>query len=88
MLYARAAIEAGVAYGNFTPSVAADAPALAEFARRRGVPVAGKDGKTGQTLLKTVLAPMLRARRCMWMAGSPPTSSATAMGRRSTTRTA
>ncbi len=62
MLYARAAIEAGVAYGNFTPSVAADAPALAEFARRRGVPVAGKDGKTGQTLLKTVLAPMLRAR--------------------------
>jgi myo-inositol-1-phosphate synthase len=62
MLYARAAIEAGVAYGNFTPSVAADAPALAELAKRRGVPVAGKDGKTGQTLLKTVLAPMLRAR--------------------------
>jgi myo-inositol-1-phosphate synthase len=62
MLYARAAIEAGVPYGNFTPSVAADAPALAEMARRRGVPVAGKDGKTGQTLLKTVLAPMLRAR--------------------------
>jgi myo-inositol-1-phosphate synthase len=62
MLYAAAAIEAGVPYGNFTPSVAADAPALAEMARRRGVPVAGKDGKTGQTLLKTVLAPMLRAR--------------------------
>jgi myo-inositol-1-phosphate synthase len=62
MLYARAAIEAGVPYGNFTPSVAADAPALAEMARKRGVPVAGKDGKTGQTLLKTVLAPMLRAR--------------------------
>jgi myo-inositol-1-phosphate synthase len=62
MLYARAAIEAGVPYGNFTPSVAADAPALSEMAKRRGVPVAGKDGKTGQTLLKTVLAPMLRAR--------------------------
>jgi myo-inositol-1-phosphate synthase len=62
MLYARAAIEAGVPYGNFTPSVAADAPALAKMARERGVPVAGKDGKTGQTLLKTVLAPMLRAR--------------------------
>jgi len=62
MLYARAAIEAGVPYGNFTPSVAADAPALAELAQRRGVPLAGKDGKTGQTLLKTVLAPMLRAR--------------------------
>ena len=62
MLYAYAAIEAGVPYGNFTPSVAADVPALAELARRRGVPVAGKDGKTGQTLLKTVLAPALRAR--------------------------
>ncbi len=62
MLYARAAIEAGVPYGNFTPSVAADAPALVEMARRRGVPIAGKDGKTGQTLLKTVLAPALRAR--------------------------
>ncbi|MBV9116040.1 MAG: inositol-3-phosphate synthase [Acetobacteraceae bacterium] len=62
MLYARAAIEAGVPYGNFTPSVAADAPALVELARRRGVPVAGKDGKTGQTLMKTVLAPALRAR--------------------------
>jgi myo-inositol-1-phosphate synthase len=62
MLYARAAIEAGVAYGNFTPSVAADAPALIEYARQAGVPVAGKDGKTGQTLIKTVLAPMLRAR--------------------------
>jgi myo-inositol-1-phosphate synthase len=62
MLYARAAIEAGVPYGNFTPSVAADAPALVELARRKGVPVAGKDGKTGQTLMKTVLAPALRAR--------------------------
>ena len=62
MLYARAAIEAGVPYGNFTPSVAADIPALTEMARRRGVPIAGKDGKTGQTLMKTVLAPMFKAR--------------------------
>lgn len=62
MLYAAAAIEAGVAYGNFTPSVAADAPALLQMARERGVPVAGKDGKTGQTLMKTVLAPAFRAR--------------------------
>ena len=62
MLYARAAIEAGVPYGNFTPSVAADVPALVEMARRRGVPIAGKDGKTGQTLMKTVLAPMFRSR--------------------------
>lgn len=62
MLYAYAAIESGVAYGNFTPSLAADAPALKEFARKRNVPVAGKDGKTGQTMMKTVLAPALRAR--------------------------
>jgi myo-inositol-1-phosphate synthase len=62
MLYAYAAITIGVPYGNFTPSTAADAPALAELARRRGVPVAGKDGKTGQTLIKTVLAPAFKAR--------------------------
>lgn len=62
MLYAYAAIESGVPYGNFTPSLAADAPALKEFAARRNVPVAGKDGKTGQTMMKTVLAPALRAR--------------------------
>ncbi len=62
MLYACAAITAGVPYANFTPSVAADVPALTALARRRGVPLAGKDGKTGQTMLKTVLAPGLRAR--------------------------
>ena len=42
------------AYGNFTPSVAADIPALTALAERRNVPVAGKDGKTGQTMMKTV----------------------------------
>ncbi len=62
MLYAAAAIKAGIPYGNFTPSVGADVPALIELARRSGVPIAGKDGKTGQTLMKTALAPMLRAR--------------------------
>ena len=62
MLYAYAAIDAGVPYANFTPSVAADAPPLAELARAKGVPVAGKDGKTGQTLMKTVIAPALRDR--------------------------
>ena len=62
MLYAYAAIESGVPYGNFTPSLAADAPALKEFAKQRNVPIAGKDGKTGQTMMKTVLAPALRAR--------------------------
>ena len=62
MLYAYAAIDAGVPYANFTPSVAADARPLAELARARNVPVAGKDGKTGQTLMKTVIAPALRDR--------------------------
>ena len=62
MLYAYAAISEGIPYGNFTPSLAADIPALIEFAEQTGVPVAGKDGKTGQTFLKTVLAPALKAR--------------------------
>jgi len=62
MLYAYAALTAGVPYANFTPSLAVDVPALRELAGTLGVPVAGRDGKTGQTLLKTVLAPALRAR--------------------------
>ena len=62
MLYAYGAIAEGVPYGNFTPSLAADIPALVALAERHNVPVAGKDGKTGQTFLKTVLAPAFRAR--------------------------
>ncbi len=62
MLYAYAAITEGVPYGNFTPSLAADVPALTTLAQRRNVPVAGKDGKTGQTFIKTVLAPAFRSR--------------------------
>ncbi len=62
MLYAYTAIASGVPYGNFTPSQAADTPALIEFAKRESVPIAGKDGKTGQTFIKTVLAPALRSR--------------------------
>lgn len=62
MLYAYAAIAEGVPYGNFTPSVAADLPALIEFAEKQDVPIAGKDGKTGQTFIKTVLAPALKSR--------------------------
>ncbi len=62
MIYAYAAIDRGLPYGNFTPNVAAEIPALVELARLRGVPVAGRDGKTGQTFLKTVLAPAFRAR--------------------------
>ncbi len=62
MLYAYAAILEGVPYGNFTPSTGADVPALVALAEARGVPLAGKDGKTGQTFIKTVLAPAFRDR--------------------------
>jgi myo-inositol-1-phosphate synthase len=61
-LYAYAAIDLGMAYVNFTPSPGADAPALQELAARRSTVIAGKDGKTGETLLKTVLAPMFANR--------------------------
>jgi myo-inositol-1-phosphate synthase len=62
MIYAYAAIGEGIAYGNFTPSVAADIPALVEYAEKTGSPIAGKDGKTGQTMIKTVIAPGLKTR--------------------------
>ncbi|AWN48501.1 inositol-3-phosphate synthase [Methylobacterium platani JCM 14648] len=62
MLYAYAAIKNGIPYANFTPSVAADVPALVDLAKQMNVPVAGKDGKTGQTMMKTVLAPALKSR--------------------------
>lgn len=62
MLYAYAAIDSGTPYANFTPSVATDIAPLAAFAAERNVPVAGKDGKTGQTFMKTVIAPALRDR--------------------------
>ncbi|MBC7798516.1 MAG: inositol-3-phosphate synthase [Pyrinomonadaceae bacterium] len=62
MIYAYAAIAEKIPYANFTPSVAADVPALVEFAKQNGVPVGGKDGKTGQTMIKTVLAPAFKTR--------------------------
>lgn len=62
MMYAYAALREGMPYVNFTPSLAADVPALVRLAEELRVPITGKDGKTGQTLLKTVLAPALRSR--------------------------
>jgi myo-inositol-1-phosphate synthase len=61
-LYALAALEGGHTYINFTPSLGASIPALFEQARSSGSLYAGKDGKTGETLLKTVLAPMFALR--------------------------
>jgi myo-inositol-1-phosphate synthase len=62
MLYAYASIAEGVPYINGAPNLTADIPALEEFALQNKVPLAGKDFKTGQTLIKTVIAPMLKAR--------------------------
>jgi myo-inositol-1-phosphate synthase len=62
MIYAWAALQEGVPFGNGAPNLTVDIPALQELARERGVPIAGKDFKTGQTLMKTTLAPMLKAR--------------------------
>lgn len=62
MLYGYAALKAGCAFINFTPSTTVEVPALLELAHERRLPLAGRDGKTGQTLYKTVIAPMLRAR--------------------------
>ncbi|MBA0052224.1 myo-inositol-1-phosphate synthase [Streptomyces sp. AJS327] len=60
--YAAAALRAGCAYVNFTPSSGLRHPALAEAASASGPPHAGRDGKTGQTLLRSVLAPMFAQR--------------------------
>jgi myo-inositol-1-phosphate synthase len=62
MLYGYAAVSAGCAFVNFTPNTTVEVPALQELANKQNVPLAGRDGKTGQTLYKTVLAPMLRVR--------------------------
>jgi len=62
MVYAYAAISSGVPYANGAPQYSNEAPALIELSRELGVPIAGKDFKTGQTLMKTILAPGLKAR--------------------------
>ncbi|MEV0122489.1 inositol-3-phosphate synthase [Streptomyces sp. NPDC050703] len=61
-LYAAAALRAGCPYVNFTPSTGLHHPGLAEAARAAGLPHAGRDGKTGQTLLRSVLGPMFAQR--------------------------
>ncbi len=61
-IYAYAALKMGVPYANGAPHLTVDTPALMELARERQVPVCGKDFKTGQTLIKTILAPGLKSR--------------------------
>ncbi|MBM4388541.1 MAG: inositol-3-phosphate synthase, partial [Deltaproteobacteria bacterium] len=62
MIYAYAAIKMGVPYANGAPNLSVEIPALQELASINRVPIAGKDFKTGQTLMKTILAPGLKAR--------------------------
>lgn len=62
MIYAYAAIKMGVAYANGAPNLSCDTDALVELAKQTQTPIAGKDFKTGQTLMKTILAPGLKAR--------------------------
>ena len=62
MLYAYAAIMEGVPFANGAPNLCVDTPALLKLAQDRGVPISGKDFKTGQTWMKTIIAPGLKAR--------------------------
>ncbi|HSK72907.1 MAG TPA: inositol-3-phosphate synthase [Pyrinomonadaceae bacterium] len=62
MIYAYAALKSGVPFANGAPNLTVDIPALTELAEQNGVPICGKDFKTGQTWMKTILAPGLKAR--------------------------
>ena len=62
MVYAYAALTRGIPFANGAPNLTLDIPALMELAQKMGVPVCGKDFKTGQTLMKTILAPGLKSR--------------------------
>ena len=62
MIYAYAAIKLGVPFANGAPNLTCDIPALIQLAKETGTPIGGKDFKTGQTLMKTILAPGLSAR--------------------------
>lgn len=67
-IYAYACLKSGVAYANGAPNLSLDFPAMIELAKANTLPICGKDFKTGQTLMKTVLAPMLKAR-CIGLEG-------------------
>jgi myo-inositol-1-phosphate synthase len=62
MIYAYAAIKSGVPFANGAPNLTVDIPALTKLAEANGVPICGKDFKTGQTLMKTIIAPGLKSR--------------------------
>ena len=62
MIYTYAALKLGIPYANGAPNLSADIPALCQLAQQNEVPICGKDFKTGQTMMKTILAPGLKAR--------------------------
>jgi len=62
MVYAYAALSLGIPFANGAPNLTVDTPAFIDLAREKNVPIAGKDFKTGQTLMKTIIAPGLKAR--------------------------
>jgi myo-inositol-1-phosphate synthase len=62
MVYAWAALREGVPFANGAPNLTVDLPAIQQLARETGMPIAGKDFKTGQTMMKTIIAPGLKAR--------------------------
>ncbi len=62
-IYAYAALKLGVPFANGAPNLTVDTPALMELAKKNNVPICGKDFKTGQTMMKTVLAPAFKARQ-------------------------
>ena len=62
MIYAYCAIKEGIPYANGAPNLSADFPAMIELAKKTGTPLGGKDFKTGQTFMKTLLAPGFKAR--------------------------
>jgi myo-inositol-1-phosphate synthase len=62
MIYAYACLKSGVPFANGAPNLTVDVPALMDLANQKGVAVCGKDFKTGQTLMKTILAPGLKSR--------------------------
>jgi len=62
MIYSYAALKSGVGYANGAPNLTCDCPALLELAQTTGMPLSGKDFKTGQTLMKTIVAPGIAAR--------------------------
>jgi myo-inositol-1-phosphate synthase len=62
MIYAYVALSSGIPYINGAPNLTVDTPAMVELANQRRTPIAGKDLKTGQTLMKTILAPGIKAR--------------------------